>query len=179
MHRIPNLLTLFRIVLIPVFLWLVFLSAAPGRIAIALIVFAVASLTDFLDGYLARKWNVISDFGKIADPLADKLLVLSALAGLCWLEPFRLSQLIFFAIAARELGITLLREIHKRRGVIMPADKLGKLKTVLQMSGIVIAYALWAWLPRLSLPLLAAVNAWYVLMAAITIYSGLNYLKKR
>lgn len=179
MRSIPNLLTLLRVLLIPVFIWFVFFGSGENRIAIAVLVFAVASFTDFWDGYLARKWNVISDFGKIADPLADKLLVLSALAGLCWLPPFLLSKAIFWVIAVRELAITILREIYKRRGIIIPADKLGKLKTVLQMSGIIVAYALWVWLPTISAPLVLAANVWFGLVAALTLYSGLNYIRRR
>ena len=113
MKNIPNILTIGRILLIPVFLWLVF---ARDAIASALLVFVVAALTDWLDGWLARKWQVISDFGKIADPLADKLLVLSALAALTWLPPYRLWLPIFIVIALRELVITILREIYKKIG---------------------------------------------------------------
>lgn len=141
MKNIPNILTIGRILLIPVFLWLVF---ARGSIASALLVFVAAALTDWLDGWLARKWQVISDFGKIADPLADKLLVLSALAALTWLPPYRLWLPIFIVIALRELVITILREIYKKRGIIVPADRLGKWKTFLQMLGIVLAFAAWA-----------------------------------
>lgn len=175
MKNIPNILTIGRILLIPVFLWLVF---ARDAIASALLVFVAAALTDWLDGWLARKWQVISDFGKIADPLADKLLVLSALAALTWLPPYRLWLPIFIVIALRELVITILREIYKKRGIIVPADKLGKWKTFLQMLGIVLAFAAWAWLEPLPKGLVWAANIWFGLVAALTLYSGVNYLKR-
>ncbi len=179
MRNLPNLLTLLRVLLIPVFLWLVFASQVENRVAWALLVFAVASFTDWLDGWLARKWQVISDFGKIADPLADKLLVLSALAALTWLEPFRLCWLIFALIALREALITLMREVYRQRGIIVPADKLGKLKTVLQMTGIILAFALWAWWPRLAaLPgSRIAAHVWFGAVTLLTLYSGINYLR--
>jgi CDP-diacylglycerol---glycerol-3-phosphate 3-phosphatidyltransferase len=177
MRKIPNLLTIFRIALIPVFLWWVFFSQDTDRIAWALFVFTIAAFTDFLDGYLARKWKAISNFGKIADPLADKLLVLSALAGLTWLEPYRLNILIFLLIAAREAVVTILREIYRRQGVIIPADKLGKIKTVLQMVGVVLFYSLWTWLKPLPDVLIVLANIWFSVVALLTLYSGLNYFR--
>ncbi len=178
MRHLPNLLTLLRVLLIPVFVWLAFFRGTQADIAWALLVFAVASFTDFLDGYLARKWNVITDFGKIADPLADKLLVLAALAALTWLLPFRLPVWIFAVIAARELVVTVMREVYKARGIIIPADKLGKWKTFLQMLGIILCFALWAWLPAISSGIRIAAVAWFGLVAALTVYSGLAYLKR-
>lgn len=176
MRWLPNALTILRILLIPLFCWLIFRN--PGReVGWALLVFAAASCTDWLDGYLARKWKVISNFGKLADPLADKLLVLSALAALTWLPPFKLLWPIFVLIAARELAITVLREIYKRRGIIIPADKLGKWKTALQMVGIIAALALWAWRPQLPPAVIIAANAWFLLVAALTLYSGWNYIR--
>ncbi|MCB5247251.1 MAG: CDP-diacylglycerol--glycerol-3-phosphate 3-phosphatidyltransferase [Candidatus Cloacimonetes bacterium] len=181
MRDLPNLLTLLRVLLIPLFLWLIFLSGVENRVAWALLVFAAASFTDWLDGFLARKWQVISDFGKIADPLADKLLVLAALAALTWLDPYRLFWLIFALIALREVLITVLREIRKKRGEIMPADKLGKLKTVLQMTGIILALAVWAWWPDVAARpgTRIAAHAWFIAVTLLTWASGLNYLKPR
>ncbi|MDZ4182769.1 MAG: CDP-diacylglycerol--glycerol-3-phosphate 3-phosphatidyltransferase, partial [Candidatus Cloacimonadaceae bacterium] len=132
--------------------------------------------TDFLDGYLARKMNVISNFGKLMDPLADRLLVLSALAGMTWLLPYRLHLAIVLIILARELAITILREIYKQKGIIVPADKLGKIKTVMQMTGIIVAYALWAWHPNIPASLITLISIWFWVVAGITLYSGMNYL---
>lgn len=179
MRDLPNLLTLLRVLLIPVFLWLIFISRVEHRVAWALLVFAAASFTDWLDGYLARKWQVISDFGKIADPLADKLLVLSALAALTWLQPYRLFWAIFALIGLREALITFLREVYKQKGVIVPADRLGKLKTVLQMTGIILAFSLWAWWPQQAAAHWArtAAHIWFGAVTLLTWVSGLNYLR--
>lgn len=174
---IPNALTILRILLVPVFLYAMFLCPRAQAPLYSLIIFVVASLTDYIDGALARAWNVISDFGKIMDPLADKLLVLSALAGLCWLEPFSLNPLIFWVILIREAGITILREVFQKRGIVVAAGKLGKLKTVMQMAGIIFALAAWTFLPRIGSGLKLGISLWFWLVAIITIISGLNYIK--
>ncbi len=184
MRNIPNILTLLRVLLVPVFVWLVFFSDAPNSIAWALLVFSVASFTDFLDGYLARKWQVISDFGKVMDPLADKLLVLAALLALTLLEPFKLHPFILFLIALREILVSVLREVYVKKGIVMSADKLGKFKTVMQMLGIIAALVLWAWFEDLaaSPSILFAAHIWFSAVALLTAISGLNYLhtvKKR
>ncbi len=174
-HQIPNALTILRFLMVPAFLFYLFVSLDANRVLISLILFMIASFTDYLDGMLARKMNVISDFGKIMDPLADKLLVLSALAGLCWLPPFHFSKAIFFIVLVRELLITILREIFQRRGVIVAADKLGKLKTVMQMLGIIGAFAAWTYFGSPSVKLIWGFELWFWLVAVITLASGLNY----
>ncbi|MDY0150963.1 MAG: CDP-diacylglycerol--glycerol-3-phosphate 3-phosphatidyltransferase [Candidatus Cloacimonas sp.] len=174
---IPNALTVLRFLLVPVFLYFLLYSQHESRVLIALIIFVVASLTDYLDGMLARKFNVVSNFGKIMDPLADKLIVLSALAGLCWLSPFQISKIVFFIILARELIITILREIYQRKGFVVAADKLGKLKTVMQMVGIIAAFSIWVFVPLISDPLMLLTKIWFWLVALITVVSGFNYLK--
>lgn len=175
-RNVTNALTLLRVLLIPVFAWYLFFCDRPVTIWLALIVFCVASFTDFLDGYLARKHNIISNFGKIMDPLADKLLVLTALAGLTFIDPYRLSQWIFWIILGRELLITVLREIYQRKGIIVAADKLGKIKTVMQMLGIITALIVWAaGGPSESFRLIIAI--WFWLVTLITVISGINYLK--
>lgn len=181
MRWIPNSLTMLRFLLVPVFLYFLLYSPLESRVLIALIIFVVASLTDYLDGMLARKFNVISNFGKIMDPLADKLIVLAALAGLCWLPPFYISKIVFFIILARELTITILREVYQRKGLVVAADKLGKLKTVMQMLGIIVAYSIWAFIrgipAPLLFPLMLLISIWFWLVAVITVVSGFNYLK--
>lgn len=174
---IPNALTILRILLVPVFLYALFIFPEGMKAPYSLLIFVVASLTDYIDGTLARAWNVVSDFGKIMDPLADKLLVLSALAGLTWLPPFSLSPIIFFVILIRELGITILREIFQKRGIVVAADKLGKLKTVMQMGGIIFALVCWAFLPQISSGLRLGISLWFWLVAIVTVISGLNYIK--
>ncbi|PKN71819.1 MAG: CDP-diacylglycerol--glycerol-3-phosphate 3-phosphatidyltransferase [Candidatus Cloacimonetes bacterium HGW-Cloacimonetes-3] len=176
-RNLPNALTILRFLMVPVFLYFLFVSTHAQRSWYALAIFVVASFTDYLDGMLARKFNVISDFGKIMDPLADKLLVLSALGGLCWLPPYNLSTLIFIIIFARELLVTVLREVYQRRGIVVAADKLGKIKTVMQMLGIIAAFTFWAINPVITPSVLLSVTIWFWLVAVITVISGLNYLR--
>ncbi|MDZ4121245.1 MAG: CDP-diacylglycerol--glycerol-3-phosphate 3-phosphatidyltransferase, partial [Candidatus Cloacimonadaceae bacterium] len=134
------------------------------------------AFSDYLDGFLARKHNIISDFGKIMDPLADKLLVLAALAAFTWLKPFNMPAFIFYTILIRELTITILREVYKKRRIIIPADKLGKIKTVMQMAGIVAALLLWALNPNLGSVYIIIIHAWFWVVAGITAFSGINYV---
>ena len=173
--QIPNALTILRFLLVPVFLYFLYMSDSGALIS--LIIFVIASLTDYVDGTLARKWNVVSDFGKIMDPLADKLLVLSALSALCWMPPFSFGSAIFLIIALRELGITVLREYYQKKGIVVAADNLGKLKTVMQMLGIIVALAAWSFLPEISRGLHVGLYIWFWLVVAITVFSGINYLK--
>ncbi len=175
-QQVPNLLTILRFLLVPVFLYYLFVPTHANGVLISLIIFVIASLTDYLDGMLARKFGVISDFGKIMDPLADKALVISALAGLCWLYPFKISQIVFFIIVSREVLITVLREVYHGKGIIVAADKLGKLKTVMQMAGIIVALAAWAWLNPLPGKVITGVKTWFWIVTAVTLLSGVNYL---
>ncbi|MEV3920284.1 CDP-alcohol phosphatidyltransferase family protein [Actinomadura coerulea] len=130
--NIANALTLLRIALVPLFVWLFFLDGTGWRLA-AFAVFAVASITDKIDGDIARARGIVTDFGKIADPIADKaltgaaLISLSAMGELWWW--------VTAAILVREIGITVMRFAVLRRGVI-PASKGGKLKTTLQVFAI-------------------------------------------
>ena len=176
MKHLPNLLTIFRIVLTPVFLLLAVYGGTQPALVWAWIVFVTAALTDWLDGKLARKYNVISNFGKIWDPLADKFIVLAALGVLTWASPFKLSWLVFAIIALREVLVTIMREVNARRHIIIPADKWGKLKTVLQMVGIVICLGAWA-LDFLHPAILAGGKLWFWLVAVVTVFSGANYFK--
>ena len=130
--NIPNGLTVLRLALVPVFVGFLAAGGAGWRIA-AFVVFAVASVTDLLDGELARRHGMITDFGKIADPIADKALTGSALITLSALG--ELSWWVTVVIGIREIGVTLLRFWVIRHGVI-PASRGGKIKTVLQMVAI-------------------------------------------
>jgi len=174
---IPNALTILRILLVPLFIWLLFFAAIEGASAWALGIFILASITDYFDGFLARKWEVISDFGKIMDPLADKLLVISALLGLTLLDPFRLHPAIFILIFLRELIISFLREIAKKKGLVIAASIWGKLKTLMQMLGIIAALAAPVFLSPLPDYLIAGIRLWFWLVVLITLFSGINYLK--
>ncbi|TDC74734.1 CDP-diacylglycerol--glycerol-3-phosphate 3-phosphatidyltransferase [Actinomadura sp. 7K507] len=130
--NIANALTLVRIALVPVFVWLLFLDGTGWRLA-AFAVFAVASITDKIDGDIARARGLVTDFGKIADPIADKALIGAALVSLSLMG--ELWWWVTGAIMAREIGITVMRFVLIRRSVI-PASKGGKLKTMLQVIAI-------------------------------------------
>ncbi|MGN9838077.1 CDP-diacylglycerol--glycerol-3-phosphate 3-phosphatidyltransferase [Nonomuraea sp. H19] len=141
--NIANVLTVLRLALVPFFVVCLFLPGSGWRVA-ALVVFAVASITDHLDGELARRYGLITDFGKIADPIADKALIGAALVSLSILG--ELQWWITILILGRELGITVLRFMLLRHAVI-PASYGGKVKTVLQIAAIVL-YLL-PWVPEI------------------------------
>jgi CDP-diacylglycerol---glycerol-3-phosphate 3-phosphatidyltransferase len=167
--NVANLLTLSRLVLVPVFLVTLFEAGGHqvGWRVVATAVFALASLTDRLDGDLARRRGLVTDLGKIADPIADKALTGSALVGLSLLGD--LPWWVTVVIAAREIGVTLLRFAVIRYGVI-PASRGGKAKTLLQ----VVAIGLYL----LPLPPLFEPARWVVMGAALllTVLTGADYL---
>lgn len=135
MINFPNLLTAIRILLIPVFIFL-FYPPDPGHPTLAAVVFALASLTDLLDGYLARRWEQITSFGKLLDPIADKLLILSALILLVGFD--RIPAWVAIVLIGREVAITGLRAIASSDGIVIPADTTGKYKLFIQVSAIVL-----------------------------------------
>jgi CDP-diacylglycerol---glycerol-3-phosphate 3-phosphatidyltransferase len=156
--------TVIRLAMVPFFVVCLFLPGSGWRAA-ALVVFMVASLTDLLDGELARRYGLITDFGKIADPLADKALIGAALISLSILD--ELPWWMTIVILGRELGVTILRFAVIRHGVI-PASYGGKVKTVLQIAAIV-SY-IWPGVPE---PI-----RWIVMGAAavVTVGTGLDYV---
>ncbi|GAA4546847.1 CDP-diacylglycerol--glycerol-3-phosphate 3-phosphatidyltransferase [Amycolatopsis samaneae] len=167
--NIANLLTLSRLVLVPLFVVALFLGDGTDTFwrGLATGLFVVASATDQVDGWVARRYGLITDFGKIADPIADKALIGAALIGLSLLG--ELSWWVTIVIAVREIGVTLLRFWVIRHGVI-PASRGGKAKTIAQIAAIV------AYLLPLS-PGAAPVR--WVLMGlavALTVVTGLDYL---
>lgn len=160
----PNALTVARILLVPVLIVALLGHTTNGDI-LAAIVFALASLTDFVDGYLARSRGAVTTFGKLMDPLADKLLVVAALISLVSLQ--RLAAWVAMVIIARELAVTVLRLGATQAGVIMAASNLAKLKTCVQIAAILAVIAVHgspAWL-----------DALVYAMVAITVISGLDY----
>ena len=167
--NIANALTVVRLVLVPVFLVALFTDG--GHIAswrwIAFGVFAVASLTDSFDGEFARRWGLVTDFGKIADPIADKALVGAALVGLSILG--EVAWWVTIVIAVRELGITARRFWVLRHGVI-PASRGGKLKTVLQTLALGLAIMP---LPAVAEPVVATL---FLLAVVVTVVTGLDYV---
>lgn len=131
--NLPNLLTMGRIVIIPIVLWLID-QGTPRDCVFAALVYAVAAITDLLDGWLARRMQIESVLGKFLDPLADKLLVM---ATLIWLVPMgRIPEWAVVLLLSRELAITGLRSIASSEGVVIAAGDGGKSKTALQMIGI-------------------------------------------
>ena len=127
---IPNLLTVFRILLVPVLVTALLSGLAIGD-TLAAVVFVVASLTDALDGWMARRPRNVTTFGMLMDPLADKLLVTGALVSLVSLD--RLQAWVAMVIIAREFAVTGLRQLAMEHGEVIPASKWGKLKTVAQI----------------------------------------------
>ena len=169
--NVPNVLTVLRILAVPV-LVVALLGETPDGDVIAAIVFALAALTDGLDGYIARRQQSVTTFGKLMDPLADKLLVVAALVSLVSLD--RLAAWVAMVIIARELAVTGLRGLAVERGVVIAASWLGKLKTLLQVAAV---FALIIWNPA---PV--AVDVLVYVAVAVTVISGADYffgLRKR
>jgi CDP-diacylglycerol--glycerol-3-phosphate 3-phosphatidyltransferase len=162
--NLPNTLTVLRILLVPVVI-VALLDETPNGDAIAAGVFALAALTDGLDGYIARSRGAVTTFGKLMDPIADKLLVTAALVALVSLN--RLEAWVAMVIIAREFAVTGLRGLAAEQGVVIQASWLGKVKTALQIAAII---ALIVFDPApLSVDLLV-----YAAVAA-TVISGVDY----
>ena len=164
----PNMLTLLRVILIPLIVLLIGLNSFVA----AGILFIVASVTDFLDGYLARKYNLITDFGKFLDPVADKLLVLTAMIMLCTKSaelPVTFPAWLICIVVARDLMMDGLRMIASSKGVVIAAGELGKIKTTLQIIAVVcVTFQVWKWL---SITMMAA-------MGLMTVLSGADYFMR-
>lgn len=126
--NLPNKLTILRIVMIPLFVVCFYVTAIPVNFVISAIIFALAAATDFLDGYIARKYNLVTDFGKFLDPIADKVLVSTALIVLLGVLPWY-SAIMVALIMARELIVSGFRLVAAGKGLVIAADKSGKIKT--------------------------------------------------
>ncbi len=133
--NIPNMLSLSRILSVPVFI-LLLLEPSPLRALLAGIVFSLASATDWLDGYLARKWGQVTKVGKLLDPIADKILIMSALVILVELRPYVVHAWIAIVIIGREFAVTGLRAIASSEGIIIPAETVGKYKVGAQITAV-------------------------------------------
>lgn len=186
--NLPNILTVIRILMIPILIALYFVEFEGHRLAAALVYF-FACLTDFFDGYLARKNNLVSNFGKFVDPIADKMIIACSLVAICVTDPV-VEPAIFFKIAiaictmlilSRELIISVFRTIAADKRVVLAADMLGKLKTVVQMM------ALFALLPVTDFIVwneLAGLVFFYAgfgllaLATVLTVISGVHYIVK-
>ena len=149
-ENIPNMLTLGRILFIPIFILLLSVGPSPVLHKIAAVIFAIASITDYLDGYLARKWQVVSNFGKFADPMADKLLVMSAFIMLVGLKMAQ--AWVVAIIICRELAVTGLRLLLvETGGTVLAAAMPGKIKTFSQMFAIIFLLLHWNVLGQITL----------------------------
>ncbi len=179
--NLPNKLTLIRVILVPVFLFFFLFTGIPGHYTIAFVVFVAASLTDFLDGYLARKNNLVTTFGKFLDPLADKMLVTCAL--LCLMDVKLCPMLVVAIIILRDTAVNALRLLAASEdGLVIAAAQSGRVKTAMQM----IVTCILLFVLGISDFYPAVMGNWFTIasqiacwiLAAITLYSGIEYLYK-
>ncbi len=180
--NLPNILTLVRVAAVPVVLVLL-LSDSRSSGVWAAAIFGIAAVTDFIDGWLARKWGVVTVLGKFLDPLADKLIVMVALIMLIPLD--RVPAWAVFIILAREMVVTGLRSIASSEGIVIDASDLGKYKTIYQMvaiPGLMLHYD-FNWFFGLEWGIFQ-VNMhnfgifFFYIAFALTLYSGYDYLRK-
>lgn len=167
--NLPNKLTIFRVILIPFFIVFLLIPMTPYDKWIALSIFIVASLTDLLDGKIARKYNLVTNFGKFMDPLADKLLVCSAL--ICLIELERIPSWMVIVIIAREFIISGFRLVASDNGVVIAASYWGKFKTTFQMVAVCLMIADIA-----ALQMVTAIVTWIAVI--LTVVSLIDYLMK-
>jgi CDP-diacylglycerol---glycerol-3-phosphate 3-phosphatidyltransferase len=162
--NLPNALTVIRILLVPVVV-VALLDETPNGDAIAAAVFALAAFTDTLDGYIARHRDAVTTFGKLMDPIADKLLIAASLIALVSLN--RLAAWIAMVIIAREFAVTGLRLVAAEQGLIIQASWLGKVKTILQVAAIICLIAFD--------PTPLAIDLLVYVAVAVTLISGFDY----
>jgi CDP-diacylglycerol--glycerol-3-phosphate 3-phosphatidyltransferase len=170
--NLPNKLTIARMAMVPLFMIALLMNTPASRI-LATVIFALASLTDMLDGQIARKYNMVTNFGKLMDPLADK--VLTAAAMICLVELGDLAAWIAVVIIFREYLITGLRSVAASENIVVAANIWGKVKTVCQM------IALMRLMVKPQVVALCGIDLvlWIMYVAvALTIYSGLDYVLK-
>jgi len=171
--NLANKLTMLRIFLVPIFLLFIAGKGIPYGRELATIIFIVASLTDKLDGYIARSRNQITNFGKFMDPLADKLLVTAALVSLVELQ--LVHAWVAMIIIAREFSVSGLRTIAASEGIVIAASKWGKLKTVIQIVAIIAALIN---LSYVNTMLTTFANVSMGAAVIVTIISGVDYFVK-
>lgn len=168
---IPNVITAARLVMVPIAVVLLVMDGGSDGVARwwALILVALAAATDWLDGYLARRWNVVSSFGKLADPIADKALVLGVLAALVWVDGLAWWPVAILLV--REVGVTVGR-LAVAKGVVIPASRGGKIKTFLQLTAILMLLV-----P--GMPEWFYTAGWWVLIAAVVVavVTGIDYAR--
>ncbi len=171
--NLPNKLTILRMIMVPFFVAAMLWEGLEGRYWWAFGLFALASITDWLDGYIARRDALITNFGKFMDPLADKVLVMSAM--ICFIPVFGLSPVVVIIIMAREFLVTSLRLVAAAEGRVIAADGWGKIKTVVTMLWICLTLILAAIQPQF-LPVKTIYIVGMLATTALTVISGINYL---
>ena len=197
--NLPNKITLSRIFMIPIFVLLFFLDVVPFHYGIAAIIFALAACTDFIDGYIARKYKLVTNLGKFLDPIADKVLVSTAMILMLVMKDgifqtlggaangvYIATAVCICVIMARELIISAFRQIAAVNGVVMAADKLGKFKTIFQdiaIFVIILAGGISELLPvEFAVPwdmyVLIAGLGLFAVATILTIVSGVSYVVK-
>ncbi len=195
--NLPNKLTVIRMILAPIFMALLCFKFIPFNFFLALIVFIAASLTDMYDGKIARERNLITDFGKFLDPIADKVLTTAAFLGFIALDIGFGIEWITLIILIREFAVSSVRMIVAAKGTVIAADKWGKIKTVVQMVAIITTLAFEGirevlymiaglvkaeWFHSViniaSVPMIVTYNILLWGSAVLTVISGVNYLVK-
>lgn len=189
--NLPNKITLTRIFMIPVFVLVFFLDGVlPYNYVIAAVIFALAACTDFIDGYIARKYKLVTNLGKFLDPIADKVLVSTAMLLLLTLMPFfavfkDMAKGLYIATAvcicvimARELIISAFRQIAATRGLVMAADMLGKYKTTFQDISIVVLIVAADLTGKAQLVLGWVGLVLFAIATILTVWSGISYVVK-
>lgn len=184
LKQLPNILSLLRIAMVPLYLMSLYLIKGYSGLMLALIIFIIAGITDYLDGFLARKLNCVTDFGKIIDPLADKLIVSVALISLV-INPINVISIYpVIIIIFREIMVTVLRKYMSNRKIYISANFWGKMKTVLQMVGIIVTllYAtgreVFSQLVVYESSIIAGIRIFFWGVVVVTVVSGVTYLIK-
>lgn len=170
--NLPNKLTVARVCMVPLFMIALLMNTPESRM-IAAILFALASLTDMLDGQIARKYNLITNFGKLMDPLADKILTAAAMV--CLVELGDLASWIVVIVLFREYGITGLRSVAASENIVIAAGNWGKVKTVCQMVALILMML------KPQIVALCGIDIGLILMyvaLVLTVYSGIDYVVK-
>lgn len=176
--NLPNKLTLIRVILVPFFIAATLMDFFKFHFFVALLIFILASITDYLDGHLARHKNLVTDFGKFLDPLADKILVMSAF--ICFVQLGFAGAVVVTIILFREFAVTSIRLVAAAKGKVVAANMWGKVKTVTQMTAIITTLALQGFLDVTQISALSSIF-YYIsitliwISAVIAVISGVIY----
>lgn len=199
MRHVPNLITFSRIGVLIVLVWLV-MQSWTGAATLAFFCILYGSISDFLDGYIARKYGLITNFGKIMDALVDKVMTLGSFILLIWLgevraaetgylRPVEVTSIVVALMAIREIGITVMRMVAARKNVVLAAEKAGKRKTIWQVTAICVLFAVpmfsrdfeaWLGVDLETFVLYVWINGYiyFILCAWLTISSGYKYARQ-